>query len=661
MTRAALAAYSMPAMTQPTHPVGDVERFSTAELEAEIRRHNRLYWEEQAPEISDYDYDRLVVRLGQLAPESPVLSELGETGERLGEPVQHARPMLSLDKCYSGEELEEWASKIDGDLVVMPKFDGIACSLRYDGRGRLELAATRGTGFVGDDVTVNARGIRDIPQRLSPNVEVRGEVYMRLSVFAAFRGRFSNPRNLTAGAMKQKDQKKSAEYRLSFAAYDLLGLELATELEKFGWLCGHGFPPLEVTVAHKGHLQEAYEEFAARRPTLDYEIDGVVFRANLVTEQQRLGQTAHHPRFALAYKFQGESGRTRLVDVEWSVSRTGAITPVAIIEPVQLSGASVGRASLHHPGYLKKLGLSKGCEVLVTRRGGVIPHVERMLAPGGEPLEPPATCPSCGSPTRWDGDFLSCSKPESCRATRIGELEHYCAVTELLGFGERILSAGYDAGLLRRPPDVYRVTGDELAKLERVGEKTAQNLLAQVEAKRRLPLATFLRALGVAELGSHVSHLLAEHYGSLERIRALSIEELAGLHSVGEIIARSVVTGLAEKAPLIDELLRYVTLEPPKLGRAEGPLQGLSFVFTGKLEAMDRKVAQAEVRQLGAQTPSAVSAELSFLVVGEEKGGEKSSKQKSAEKHLQKGAAIRLLDEAAFLKLLEEARRGLRP
>lgn len=646
-------------MAKPPKSIGDVERFSRDELEAEILRHNRLYWEQQAPEISDYDYDRLVVRLRQLAPDSPVLQELGEREERLGEPVQHQTPMLSLDKCYAGAEAEEWGAKIEGDFVVMPKMDGIACSLRFDERGRLKLAATRGTGFIGDDVTVNARGIRDIPARVArPEVEVRGEVYMRLSVFAAYKDRFSNPRNLTAGAMKQKDAQKSAAYGLSFAAYDVLGTGLATEVEKFEWLAAQGFPRIDYLVVGKGRLQEAYDEFAARRPTLDYEIDGVVFRANLVAEQQRLGLTAHHPRFALAYKFQGESGRTRLSDIEWSVSRTGAITPVALVEPVQLSGAQVSRASLHHPGYVKKLGLGKGCEVLVTRRGGVIPKVEAVLTPGGEPLEPPTHCPSCGSPTRWDGDFLFCSKPESCRTARIGELEHFCSVTELLGFGERLLAAGYDAGVLRSPVDLYTVTAAQLGQLERVGEKTAQNLLAQVESRRTLPLATFLRALGVAELGSHVSALLAQQYGSLDRIRTLSVEELANLHSVGEIIARSVVEGLRARAPLVDALLAQVTVSVPEQATSEGPLSGQSFVFTGKLDSMDRKVAQAEVRRLGAQTPSAVTAQLSYLVVGEEKDGGESSKLKSAKKHVAKGAAIRVLDEAAFLKLLEVAKAG---
>jgi DNA ligase (NAD+) len=649
-------------MSDHVDGIGDLTRLTREQLEAEVRRHNRLYWEQHAPEISDYDYDRLVLRLKQVAPDSPALLDLGEAEERLGEPVQHRHPMLSLDKCYAGPEAEAWASSIQGDFVVMPKLDGIACSLRYDAQGRLEVAATRGTGLVGDDVTVNARGIRDIPARLARGgVEVRGEVFMRLSVFARFKDRFSNPRNLTAGAMKQKDAKKSASYGLSFAAYDVLGLELATETEKFEWLVSQGFPRMELRVARHGGLQAAYEWFAAERPTLDYEIDGVVFRANVVSEQQRLGLTAHHPRFAIAYKFQGESGRTRLEEVEWSVSRTGAITPVAIVAPVELSGAMVSRASLHHPGYVRKLGLGRGCEVVVTRRGGVIPKVEGVAVPGGEPLEPPVHCPSCGSPTRWDGDFLFCSRPAECRVARIGELEHFCAVTELLGFGERILSSGYDAGVLRRVPDLYTVTAAQLASLERVGEKTAANLLAQVDARRTMPLATFLRALGVAELGSHVSNLLAQQYGALERIRALTVPELAALHSVGEIIARSVVEGLREKGPLVDELLRHVTLTLPEKTHAEGPLQGLSFVFTGKLQAMDRKVAQAEVRKLGAETPSSVGPELSYLVVGEEKDGAESSKLKGARKHVAKGARIAIIDEAAFLRLLEAARAGQGP
>lgn len=644
-------------MSAAKKAVGDLDSMSVETLEREIRRHNRLYWEEQSPEISDYDYDRLVVRLEQLAPDSPVLLELGERKERLGEPVQHERPMLSLDKCYGEKELNDWAAKINGDFAVMPKLDGIACSVRYDAQGRLRLAATRGTGQVGDDITVNAREIKDIAKHVElPNVEVRGEIFMRLSVFDRFRDRFSNPRNLTAGAMKQKDAKKSAAYELSFAAYDVIGTGLETELEKFEWLEKQGFPKIEIEFVHHGELQSAYERYAEKRPTLDFEIDGIVFRANLVSEQSRLGLTAHHPRYSIAYKFQGESGRTRLKDVEWSVSRTGAITPVAIVEPVQLSGAQVSRASLHHAGYVRNLDLTRDCEVLVTRRGGVIPHIEEVIKAGGEHLRPPKHCPSCGSPTRAEGDFLFCSTPQTCKASKLGEIEHYCTVTEMLGFGERILDLAWESHLVRSPVDLYTLTAEDLSKLERVGEKLAQKLIGQVDARRRLPLAVFLRALGVPELGSHVSALLADRYGTLERVRELTVEELANVHSVGEVIARSVIGGLAERAELIDALLKHVTIEAPKKVAQDGPLHGLSFVFTGRLEAMDRKVAQQAVRGLGAETPSAVSSHVTHLVTGIEKDGAKSTKQKSAEKLNAKGAGIEILDEAAFLRLLENAR-----
>lgn len=640
--------------------IENLESLSREELEAQVRRHNRLYWEEQSPEISDYEYDRLVTRLKELAPDSPVLLDLGESAERLGEPVQHRTPMLSLEKCYSEPEINDWASKIAGDFVVMPKLDGIACSLRFDAKGRLEIAATRGTGLVGDDVTVNAKAIKDIPAKVAaPNVEVRGEVFMRASVFKAFADRFSNPRNLTAGAMKLKDAKKSADYRLSFAAYDVLGLDLATEDAKFAWLAAQGFAPFTYRVVKPGELQRAYDAFAAERPHLDFEIDGVVFRANEVSEQRRMGLTAHHPRFAIAYKFQGESGRTTLEGVEWSVSRTGAITPVALVKPVELSGAMVGRASLHHAGFVTNvLGLTEGCELLVTRRGGVIPKVESVVAHhGGKKLAPPAVCPGCEThATRLEGDFLFCSNPRACRSAQIGELEHFCAVTEMLGFGERILEEGWKAGVLASPIDLYTLDAAKLARFERVGDKTAQNLLAQVAERRTLPLATFLRALGVPELGQHVSNLLAQRYGNLDAIRALTIDALAAVHSVGEIIAKSVVQGLADRAWLIDGLLAHVTLVAPEAPTTDGPFKGKSFVFTGKLETMDRKLAQEAVRRLGAETPAGVSAQLSYLVIGVEKDGEKSSKQKAAEKHIAKGAPLQVLDEAAFVRLLEEAK-----
>jgi DNA ligase (NAD+) len=646
---------------------------SIEELEAEIRHHNHLYWDQNAPEISDYDYDRLVRRLQELAPGSPVLQELGpsEVG-RIGETVTHEAPMLSLDKCYDDADLISWASKFKGDVMVTPKMDGIACSLRYDERGYLSLAATRGSGVAGDDITANARTIGEIPRRLrgGEGVEVRGEIYMRLSVFSGFSEQFSNPRNLAAGAIKHKDPKRCADYRLSFAAYDLLGSPAESEKDKLDHLQGFGFPPMEALLVGHDRLRDGYDHFAAARDSLDFEIDGVVFKANSVEEQQRLGATAHHPRFAIAYKFQGDSATTTLNAVEWSVARSGAITPVALIEPVTLSGASVGRASLHNAGFLQKLDLLNkptGAQVVVTRRGGVIPKVEfvskhaEKKGEGQTIIGFPGECPSCGGPVVHDGDFISCADPASCRHARIGAIAHYCAVVDMQGFGEKLLTQAYDAGLLRGLVDLYTLEVKELVKLERVGEKSASNLLEQVEEHRTMELATFLRALGIEELGKHVSGILQGTYGSLERVRQVTVEELAAIHTIGDIIAEKVVAGLAEKSELIDQLLEYVTLTTPQAapasaaedGEAAG-LAGKSFVFTGKLLAFDRKQAQKRVKALGGEAPSGVTKTLTYLVVGDGAEGRQSSKLTKAQKYVAEGAPLKIISETEFLEMVGE-------
>lgn len=639
---------------------------SVEQLEREVRHHNHLYWDLAQPEISDYDYDRLVRQLSQRAPDSPALHEMGPSlVGRYGEPVEHLTPMLSLDKCYDGQELSSWASKFEGQVVATPKMDGIACSLRYDERGWLSLAATRGDGLVGDDVTANVHTIADVPRKLeAPGLEVRGEVYMRLSVFEQFGEQFSNPRNLTAGAIKSKEPERCAKYQLSFAAFDVLGSDRDTERGKLDLLGELGFPPIDYYVLERQRLGEGFEQFARRRPELDYEIDGVVYKADRVDEQERLGSTAHHPRYAIAYKFQGDSSTTTLEHVGWSVARSGVITPVARIAPVTLSGATVSRASLHNAGYVDKLGLTLGAQVVVTRRGGVIPHVEMVAEPGDRPVERPAKCPSCGCPVDDRGDFLYCSEPLSCPDVVIGTLAHFVKVVDIQGFGDKLLSEAYERGFVRTPADFYRLEREQLLQMERVGEKLADKLLAEIERHREIPLGTFLRALGVEELGKHVAGILEREYRTLERVRAVSVEELAALHSIGEIIAEKVVTGLADRAPLIEQLRGEVRVAEPDAGGAEGeppdkgPLVGKSVVFTGKLLAFERKTAQAEVVAAGGQVPSGVTKTLDYLVIGDgDEGGPKSSKQRKAEKYIAEGAAIEILSEQQFLELIGEPSR----
>jgi DNA ligase (NAD+) len=656
--------------------MSDSKAETVKRLEAEIRHHNHLYWDSHAPEISDYEYDALVSQLKKLAPGSPVLAEMGPSGgdttERLGAEFRHKERMLSLDKCYAPEDLASWAKTFEGLVVVTPKFDGIACSLHYDDSGKLAVAATRGDGAVGDDITQNALEIKDIPSRVkaaglalvdgtAKGLEVRGEIYMKLSVFKKWEAEGkSNPRNLTAGAIKQKDAKKSAAYGLSFAAYDVVGADDATQELELQRLVLLGFPKIDYLVVPRADVMKGYEEFARLRPTLDYEIDGVVFKANDAKEQRRLGQTAHHPRHSLAYKFQGDSGLSTLREVEWSVARTGAITPVAIVDPVALSGVSVSRASLHNVAFIAKLGLTIGAKVTLVRRGGVIPNVEGVVEPGTSPVEIPDECPSCGSDVVRERDFLYCTTPKNCPAAVIGQLSHFAGTFNMLGFGDSILEQCFDKKLLRTPADFFKLDWKALAGLERSGEKIAKKLVAEVDKKRTIDLPTFLRALGVAELGKHVSTLLADRYSTLDAVLAVSEEELAATHGVGDTIARSVTSGLAEARPVIDELRKYVTVAEsrPEAATEGKAFTGKSFVFTGKLTTLARSEAEGRVRAHGGAVLSGVSKATSFVVLGEEKDGGKSTKQKAAEKLIAAGEPIKILSEDDLLSMLTAAEKG---
>ncbi len=633
-----------------------------ATLEAAIRRHNQLYWDEDRPEISDTEYDALVTRLKEVAPDSEVLREMGPTlpSGRLGSEFVHKERMLSLDKCYSPEDLASWANSFVGDVVAMPKFDGIACALHYDPTGRLVVAATRGDGRVGDDITVNALEIGDIPARIrgpGTRLEVRGEIYMRLSVFERFKAEgMANPRNLTAGAIKQKNKTKSAGYNLSFAAYDILGVDDETQELELERLVVLGFPKVDYRVLPRDGLYAGFEEFSRLRPTLDYEIDGVVFKVNSLREQRRLGETSHHPRHSIAYKFQGDSGLSTLRAVEWSVARTGAITPIAVVNPVTLSGVTVTRASLHNVGFIGKLGLTMGATVTLLRRGGVIPNVEGVVVPGTEPVAIPNHCPSCGHVTIREKDFLFCSTPGTCRRAVIGQLAHFAATCDMIGFGDSILEQCYDAELLRDPADFYALKAEDLARLDRSGEKIAKKLIAEVDKKRSLELSVFLRALGIAELGKHVSAILADRYPTLDAVLGLMEADLSSTHGIGETIARSVVAGLAEARPRIDALRQHVTIAEAKreAGGVIRPLSGKSFVFTGKLQTFSRSEAEQRVRLLGAAVLSGVNAKTTHLVLGTEKDGAKSSKQKAAERLVAQGTPMAILSEPELVALLAE-------
>lgn len=633
--------------------------WDAARLAFEVRKHNRLYWDENRPVISDAEFDRLVERLRALDPKAPILDALGpDPALRVGTPVTHQQPMLSLEKCYDEKTLVDWAAKFEGDVVMTPKVDGCACSIRYGADGKLEVAATRGSGTVGEDITGNVLRIPNVPSRLpvtSP-VEIRGEVYLPLSAFARLAGEFANPRNTAAGALKQKDPDKSAAVGLRFLAYDVVGLGLATEEEKFDQAAAWGFEPVEHRLLTREAMQAGYEDYVARRASLDYEIDGVVFRANRVDEQTRLGFTSHHPRGAIAYKLQGESGLTILRDVEWSVSRSRVFTPVGIVDPVSLSGATVTRISLHNWGLVKAKGLSIGAECVAVRRGGVIPYLESVSKPGETPIDYPRTCPTGGFPLREDGDIIVCSCTAGCAGAVVGVLSHYANVVGIEGFGDIWLQTLVDAGLLTQPADFYRLRPEDLIVFDRMGETLAKKLVENcANHQTGLPLSVFLTALGVPGLGKTASQTVARHFRTLSRVRSATAGELLGLPKFAELSAEKIASGLAAAGHTIDALLAagVTVADEPEAAAVDAeagprPFAGQSFLFTGTLAVMPREQAQARVEALGGKAASGVSKALTYLVVGSE--GKAGSKLQKAQE-----AGVRILNEAEFVALLEGA------
>lgn len=631
----------------------DVDR-----LAAEVAEHNRRYWDDDEPAISDYDYDRLVERLREVAPDHPVLSAMGPSSDNApGDPVTHAVPMLSLDKAYDEEALLKWAAKFEGDLVMTPKVDGVACSIRYGADGRLQVAATRGSGTVGEDITGNVLRIKNVPRAITAHdqpIEVRGEVYLPISRFRELEGQFANPRNTAAGALKQKDPDRSEKMGLLFYCYDVVGEHAETELDKFALAAQWGFTPVEHRMVTRDEVQQGYEEYVSRRAELDFEIDGVVFKANRLDEQERLGATSHHPRYAIAYKLQGDSATTVLREVEWSVSRTGALTPVGIVEPVSLSGATVTRISLHNWGLVQQKELTVGATVAAMRRGGVIPYLEAVVEPGEGEITPPETCPSCGAGVEIKGDFVLCPNTLGCPAQSVGILSHYAKVADIEGFGQVWLDTLVDDGVLQSPVDYYRLTADQLVRFERMGQTLAEKLVAQIDATRTMGLAQFLRALGVPDLGKTASKTIAQHFLSLDKVRAATPAELVNLPKFGELLATKVVEGLAARAALIDGLLEHVTVEDaePAAETAGLPWHGQSFLFTGTLETMKRDDAKALVLELGGLAASGVSKSLNYLVVGNK--GKAGSKLQKAEK-----LGVPVLTEDAFAELVGMARAAM--
>ena len=658
------------------------DTLSVDELEDAVRYHNRKYWIDDDPEISDPDFDRLVETLRTLAPDSAVLDEIGPAGADIDimddetEKVAHDPPMLSLDKCYEEETLLKWYDKFEGLALVTPKIDGVAASLRYDANGDLSIAATRGSGDVGEVMTEQAKRIANIPHSIDlppeaddSGIEVRGEAVMPIAVFQKdFQHDYANPRNLTAGALKRDDPQETARYQISFFGFELLGIELATEREKLEMMDSLGFDIPDHQLVPRDEGQKVYDSISEQRPSLAYETDGVVFKVNRTDEQSRMGHTAHHPRYALAYKFRGDAGESVLREVQWSVSRTGAINPVGIVDPVELSGAMVSRVSLHNLAIMEHLGgeqgLTLGARVKMRRRGGVIPNLEEVLEHGHTLVVPPESCPGCGAATRRESDVLVADHGSDCRSAQIQKLRHFVTELDIKGFGPKLLQQLYDRELVTEPPDFFALSVEDMLPLERVGEKTASKQIRRIERSKSSDVRPFLRALGIDELSHHVAKLLVANFDSLDAIRNASAEDLCDIHTIGEVIAQKVTDGLDAHSHLIDQLLDAMDLEYPDTDDDDSPqIQGSPLadkkvLFTGRMEDMTRSEAKDAVKRRGGQCPSSVIKSLDYLVMGDadmEKFDEgwRTNKLKKAERYNAEGSTIEIIGETAFQGLLE--------
>jgi DNA ligase (NAD+) len=634
-------------------------RAEIGQLREELARHNHRYYVLDDPSVPDAEYDRLMRRLRELEAQHPELVTPDSPTQRVGgaaleafTSVRHEVPMLSLDNVFSEDELRGFDRRVRERLVETgdiryccePKLDGVALSLLYE-QGLLVRGATRGGGSSGEDITANVRTIPSIPLRLRgegwpARLEVRGEVYMPRAGFEAFNRRaldtdgktFVNPRNAAAGSLRQLDPRITAQRPLEFCAYGVGvstgGLPqrqslLLAQLKEWGLRCS---PEVRVADGVAACLAY-YEDLLQRRPTLAHDIDGIVFKVDSIALQERLGFVARAPRWAVAHKFPADEEMTRLEDVEFQVGRTGAITPVARLAPVFVGGVTVSNATLHNMDEIERLGLMRGDTVIVRRAGDVIPQVARVVLErrpvDAMPVSLPQQCPACGSPIeRLAGEAVArCTGNLLCPAQQREALLHFAArrAMDIDGLGEKVVEQLLAAGLVGDVADLYHLDVGSLALLDRMGRKSAENLVAAIGTSKATTLERFLFALGMREVGEATARALARHFGALEPLLEADATRLQQVPDVGPIVAGHIAAFCADarNRALITRLLEagvhWPAVEMPSGG---GPLEGASVVLTGTLESMTREAASERLGRLGARMSGSVSAKTRLVVAG---------------------------------------------
>ena len=657
-------------------------------LRREIRHNEYLYYVLDAPEITDAEYDRMMVRLRELEARYPDSIPADSPTQRVGgrassqfTEVRHLEPLLSLGNVFSAEELRAFDERVRSGLpagskveyVMEPKIDGLACSLIYE-NGKLVRAATRGDGVVGENVTANVRTIRSIPLTLKvpegeavPELlDVRGEVYMprqafmRLNEQRAERGEseFANPRNAAAGSLRQLDPQITASRSLSFFAYYLVGegaqpkhSESLALLARYGFKVSENYKVVE-------NIDEAIKyigDFNELRQGLSYDTDGAVIKVNDVYQQRILGATGKDPRWATAYKYPPEQAETTLEDIDWRVGRTGVLTPTAVLTPVKLSGSVISRATLHNEDFIRAKDIRIGDRVVINKAGEIIPEVLRVVVEkrtGDEKeVKIPNVCPECGWRVERQGEeaAIRCTNPH-CPALGREGLIHFVSrdAMNIDGCGPSVINALLDAGLVRDAADLYSLHKEDLMKLERMGEKSADNLLTALAESKKNELDKLLFALGIRHVGAKVARILATEFGSMEKLQQAQPEELAQIRDIGDKIAESTVTWLNVPAniDLVERLAAAgltMTFTPPA-SQEDNPFFGKTLVFTGTMPTLGRAEAKTMAQDVGAKVSGSVSKKTDYVIAGAEAGSK-------LEKAQQLGVTV--IDEAEFLRLLK--------
>ena len=651
-------------------------------LSTEIARHSELYYNHSAPEISDSEFDGLWDELTKLDPDNEVLHRVGPEPLPGTEKVEHLFPMLSLDKGTSDDDIIHFVTQSTSGAkryLAQPKLDGSALSLEYIS-GNLHRAATRGSGERGEDVTLNAKLVSNIPTRLNYpyTIHVRGEVVMPLKIFEEKYSEVSpNPRNLCSGALRQKHGDGKADASdLVFCAYDVKfpsDSPIANyDSELLDWLQKAGIEPAPWKTFESENLQdemiEYTKEWSLKRPSYEYEIDGIVFKVDELDNREKLGFTAHHPRWALAWKFPSQEAHSVLLDVDWQTGRTGSVTPVARIAPQMVGGVTVENVTLHNVGEVQRLGINIGDKVKITRRGDVIPKIIENLGPASsKDLEDryhadgtkfsgslsnreiiiPQICPACQRSLTMEGAFLRCLSLD-CDARTARSLTYWCRSLEIDGIGEKLIETLLDNELVTSISDMYRLTHNQLSELDRMGDKSANNVISELNKTRTLNLSKFLHALGLERIGPEVATSISQHFRSLEKLLDWVDEgensELTGIDGIGEKVAFIFRDGIIKRRTLIDELREIITVNDEG-EKSRGLLEGLSFCITGSLSRPRKEIAE-DIKNVGGKVVSSVSGNLDYLVAGESAG----SKLEKAQ-----NLGVKILSEKDLLILVNES------